>query len=101
MTNCQCNVDSCASNQNGCCCRPSIYVSGAGAQNSTATCCGSYVPKSNEFSNSVQYSSPNQSLNIGCNATNCTHNRSHKCSANSVCISCGSSGSECATFCSR
>lgn len=98
MTNCQCNVESCASNQHGCCCRPSIKVSGSGAQNSAATSCGSYVPKSNEFSNSVQYSSPNNSLDISCSATNCTYNESRKCSANEVNISCGCSGSECDTF---
>ncbi|WP_283675212.1 DUF1540 domain-containing protein [Butyricicoccus sp. Marseille-Q5471] len=98
MTNLQCSVNSCGSNKEGCCCRPSIKVAGQQAQACSDTCCHSYTPKSDAPSNSADFERPNLSLEIGCSACNCVHNDGHKCGADCVCVKNGSSGTECATF---
>lgn len=94
----QCNVNSCSSNSSGYCCRPSIHVSGETAHNSSDTSCRSFSERTNHISNDVQYNSPNQSLSISCDARRCTFNQNNNCNANSISVSYGFSGTECASF---
>ncbi len=105
MTKLECNVTTCASNANNCCCRPDIQVSGPCACGCEQTCCSSYVEKSRSAAeNACRYDQPNQELDICCDAKNCTYNADGKCAADCICVDCcGSqtntaSGTECATF---
>ena len=101
MTALQCNANSCANNNRGFCCRPVIKVKGTSAHVTAETRCGSYSERVDSLSNSTGYESPNQSLDIACDAKNCYFNSSKKCSADSICIDCRSSGTECSSFRSR
>lgn len=98
MTKLQCSVNSCSSFSNGYCCRPSIHVNGPTASASSQTCCQSFTDNKNQMTSGVQYNTPNQSLNISCDAHNCTYNQNNQCSASSVCISSNFSGTECTSF---
>lgn len=99
MASLQCSVNSCAyNNESGYCCRQSINVKGAGAQNSSSTSCDSFAEKTSSFSNSIQQSNPNYTLDIKCSAQNCTYNHAKCCEASDVHVNSCSSGTECSTF---
>ncbi|QAT42954.1 DUF1540 domain-containing protein [Aminipila luticellarii] len=95
----QCTVVPCSYNEKGCCCRPSIQVKGQTAHVSTDTACQSFAEKTqNQMISGVQYHSPNQSLSVDCDAHRCVYNKDQKCSAESVAINYGYSGTECSSF---
>lgn len=106
MTKLECRVITCANNADNACCRPDIEVAGACACASEQTCCSSYLEKTEgAFSNAVGYSSPNDSLEIGCEAHNCVYNADGACAADSIRVDGESarakSQTACATFQNR
>lgn len=99
MTKLSCYVVSCSTNKDGCCCRPKIIVNGDHAQTCTDTCCSSYTYESEAVVNAISFLEPNRSVEIDCDACDCLHNKSHRCTARSIeinCHNCG--GTECAAF---
>ncbi|QHI73417.1 DUF1540 domain-containing protein [Aminipila terrae] len=95
----QCKVNPCSYNSKGQCCRPSIHVNGETAHVSSDTACQSFAERTqNQMISGVQYDSPNHSLSIDCDAQRCIYNQNEKCSADSVCISYGYTGTECSSF---
>lgn len=99
MTTLQCNVNVCSSNSKGYCCRPSIHVKGETAHTSSDTGCGSFTERTqNQMTSGVRYDSPNQSLSVDCDAHRCVFNQNKNCTANSISINHGYTGTECASF---
>ncbi|WP_312092128.1 DUF1540 domain-containing protein [Aminipila sp.] len=98
MPKLQCNVNSCSSNSSGYCCRPNIHVDGEAALTSSDTRCQSFTEKRNQMTSSTRYDSPNESLRVTCDARECIHNQSKKCSANSIDIRGDHSDTKCASF---
>lgn len=99
MTNLKCSVYSCAHHKGDCCCKPNIKIEGSHACSCGETCCDSYTPRSDE--NSVGYSTPNDSLEIACSATECVYNEKSKCHANNVSINTMGGTAGCSTFTKR
>ncbi|MGL4773521.1 MAG: DUF1540 domain-containing protein [Clostridium sp.] len=103
MPSLSCTASSCMHNSSNCCCNSSIQVGGAQADKSKATCCESFAESDGSFTNSAQ--TPNQSLQISCEAQNCIHNSSCQCAADSVDISgasaCTSQETKCSSFSCR
>lgn len=100
MNKLSCSVTDCASNKQGGCCRPAIQVEGAAANCSKETMCGSYQPKGGA-DNACYCNAVNDRVDIGCSAAVCQYNKQHKCTSDSVCISCNAAGcdhTECQTF---
>lgn len=98
MTKLQCNVNSCSSYNKGYCCRPCIHVNGATAHMCSETNCQSYSENTNQMTSGCQYNNPNQILDISCDANQCLYNHNHKCTADSISINSGCSGTECSSF---
>ena len=98
MNHLGCNVTTCASNDNSCCCRPSIQVAGDSARASVETCCDSFAPCNTGASNDCGCHTPNPSLEIDCGACHCKYNKNHKCTSTNVQIEAGTDGTECKTF---
>ena len=102
MTNLQCDVMSCADNAHGCCCLPSIKVSGDHACDCGDTCCSSFQTKSSGMQNSVRHDSPNDCCEIACSACTCTYNESGACAADQVKVegndACQCYQTKCSTF---
>lgn len=102
MTQLKCDVIHCVSNRDNCCCRPDIQIGGADATEQQQTCCDSFQCTHDSASNVTDYSHVNTSMPVHCEATNCVHNHSCECTANSIHVS-GQSAEEtdqtsCATF---
>ena len=74
MTQLKCNVATCASNADNCCCRPDIMVEGPEACCCSETCCGSFQEKDKAVGNALRHDVPNQSLSVKCSAYNCVYN---------------------------
>lgn len=100
MTTLQCNVNSCANNNcKGYCCRPSIHVVGETAHTSSDTSCRSFVERTqNQMTSGVQYDSANEALKVDCDAHRCVFNENKNCTASSISINHGYTGTECASF---
>ncbi|WP_343009070.1 DUF1540 domain-containing protein [Clostridium celatum] len=103
MTNLICNVHNCTHNSSNMCCKDGIQVGGKSAVSSVNTCCESFEEKTGAFTNSIE--SPKFSLNITCEAENCTYNKCKMCEAEDISIEGGAAtsqtGTECASFVSR
>lgn len=82
MTNLTCNVSTCTHNASNLCCKEGIQVEGQKAFTSSATCCDSFEERSGAFTNS--YQNPHSSLDISCDANNCTYNSVGKCAAEAI-----------------
>lgn len=103
MTNLQCDVTNCGNNKRFYCCRPDIQVSGPDANAKNQTHCANFVDakEGGSASNAVDHSEPNESLDIHCEACNCTYNENHACKARHVDISTTSvNGGQVKTLCS-
>lgn len=101
MTKLKCSVQNCLHNSEECCCKSAIIVDGSNAEKKDNTCCGSFDEKRGDsFRNS--YESPNTSLRVECEATNCVYNKDRLCSADKIDISgiraSNAEATECATF---
>ena len=105
MTDLQCDVTNCGNNKHFYCCRPDIMVSGPDASAKSQTYCSNFldVQEVDEASDSVDHSEPNESLDIHCEARNCTYNDDRACKARHVDISTtavnnGQLKTQCSTF---
>ena len=98
MTNLYCSVDSCASNQDGCCCLSHIQVGGRRAHSCADTCCDSYTERGPKFTNSVGRDQPAVATEIACEACNCDYNKNEACCAREINVKDCMCGTECATF---
>lgn len=103
MTNLICSVNTCSNNENNLCCRESIRVGGKDTIIANFTSCESYRRKSGELTNSAH--TPNNSLNITCEAENCVYNNCKMCEAEMVNVAglnaLSDIQTECATFISK
>lgn len=85
MTDLSCSVSGCANNRDSKCCLNGIVVSGPNATGSDQTYCANFRDCSQEAQDSTaEAASPNPSLNIRCEAENCTYNQNRLCSADHV-----------------
>ena len=84
MAKLSCSVNNCCHNSSNYCCNNEIKVGGKKANSPSSTCCESFQEMTEAFTNNVQ--TPNPSLNVKCEATNCIHNSDCSCSANSISI---------------
>lgn len=97
----ECNVKSCLHNEDNCCCKGKILVEGERAAAPCNTCCASFDERTGDtFKN--RYETPDMTLAVSCEATNCIYNKKKKCSAEHITIS-GNRASvadetECASF---
>lgn len=102
MTNLQCSVKSCTSNENHCCCLDSIKVDGLNATNSSETCCKSYHERGSFVSNFIPVGAPEPATEVSCDVANCNYNRAKMCTKSDIEIdSMGTSPrgmSECSSF---
>ena len=99
-----CTVSNCTFNKSECCCKGDILVGGVHADSDEDTCCESFRERGfDSFQSSTAH--PAKTINIDCEAINCTYNSSYRCSADHVDI-CGTnahspSGTICSTFAER
>lgn len=100
MTNLTCNVDNCIHNNSACCCKEGITIGGAEAVSSSATCCDNFEEKYGAFTNN--HESPHASLNIQCEACNCSYNENRLCVAETIHVAgmsaCSTRETECNSF---
>lgn len=107
MTDLHCDVTSCANNKSRLCCRPDIMVGGPRAVAGSQTYCANFTDHaSGAPSDAVDSNSPNPSLDIHCEAEQCTYNQDRACSADRISIrttkvNSGQVKTECSTFESR
>ena len=98
MTNLYCSVQSCASNQDGCCRLSHIQVGGGDAHCRADTCCDSYTARSAKPTNSVERGQAAIATEISCSAHNCGYNRNQACYATEINVCNCQRGTECASF---
>lgn len=102
MTQLKCNVATCASNKDNCCCRPAIKVQGRSAHECCDTRCESFTNKNHECSNSTHFCECNTSLEVKCTAEKCVYNERGTCQAQDITIDGNGaqimSETECASF---
>lgn len=101
MTKLECSVANCLHNSDNHCCKHSIIVDGHDAKEKDQTCCGSFdVNQEGAFKN--VFKSPENSLEVDCEAVQCVYNKNHHCAADHIGIAGdGAKKSEqtlCATF---
>ena len=101
MTRLDCNVTTCLHNADNCCCKNAIIVEGQDANKRCDTCCGSYDEnKDGSFRN--MFKTPENRLEVVCEAVNCIYNEDRRCSAEHIDISgknaSASRETECASF---
>lgn len=105
MTKLKCDVTSCASNAENCCCRPDIHVGGHSACDCRETCCDSFQEKAEAATNVVRHDFPDEVVDICCDACNCEYNDDGTCKADCVCVGGRQAHdkhqTECDTFCCR
>lgn len=105
MTQLKCSADTCVNNCSGLCALNGIQVDGSTACCCSETSCGSFSPKTDAFTNSVNNMDVKPETRIQCHARECVYNKDMRCSADSIRISghgadrCGDT--ECATFKAR
>ena len=101
MTRLDCNVTNCLHNAENCCCKAAIIVEGEQAKDTCDTCCGSFDENKDGAYRNL-FKTPENRLEVDCEAVNCKHNEDHRCTAGHVGIT-GDGASEaeqteCATF---
>ncbi len=97
-----CSVSNCAHNAGSYCSLNHIDVEGAAANCAGETCCQNFV----EATGATNYTaSATPTLDIACDATNCSHNCNCHCQADTVDMSgmgaTNCSGTNCSSFCAR
>lgn len=98
----RCDVVNCMHNAERCCCKGSILVEGDNADNSVDTFCASFYEKDEDSYRNV-YETPDYSLQVDCEATNCIYNEDCECHAEQIGICgggscCCSEDTVCSTF---
>ncbi|MCH4239321.1 MAG: DUF1540 domain-containing protein [Oscillospiraceae bacterium] len=97
MTKLGCSISNCINNSENSCCRPDIEVGGKAACDCDQTCCSDFQKRSSgSAENSCGCSTPNQRLQIHCQADNCTYNESGCCNAENIEVG-GCSDASCKT----
>ncbi len=101
MTKLECSVKNCLHNEDNRCCKQAIIVDGSGAKEPCQTCCGSFDQnKDGTFHN--LFKTPENRLEIDCEAVNCVYNENRRCAADRIGIAgdgaSDASHTECATF---
>lgn len=101
MTRLECTVTNCLHNAENRCCKQAIVVDGSEAQDNYETCCGSF-DQNLEGSYRNLFKTPENRLEIDCEAINCVYNSDRRCGAERIGIV-GDGASEpghteCATF---
>lgn len=104
MTRLKCSVKTCVHNSDQCCCKGAITVDGYQASAAEDTCCASFDEnKGGMFTN--LFKTPEDRLEVSCDARNCTYNDSCRCSAQAIDIcgdgACQCSETKCRTFKAR
>lgn len=101
MTKLECNVTSCLHNADNHCCRRAIVIDGQEAREKEQTCCGSFDENRDSSFRNV-FKTPENSVEISCEAVNCIYNENHRCEAKGIgVIGDGANRAEdtlCATF---
>lgn len=99
MTRLDCNVTGCVHNAENCCCKGSIVVDGRTAKEKCETCCGSFDEnKGGMFRN--LFKTPENRLEVECEAINCIYNDNRRCSAEHIGITGGDASEAVQTECS-
>lgn len=95
-----CSASSCAHNNCGSCYASNVQVSGASAVTTAQTNCSSYENKGDSsFTNCAGGCTCAKTSSITCGASNCAHNSSGCCKAESVQIN--MNNATCETFCCK
>ena len=104
MTKLECSVTNCLHNAENRCCKQAIIVDGSEARKNGETCCGSF-DQSSDGSYKNLFKSPENRLEIDCEAVNCVYNRERRCEADRIGIvgdgASEAGQTECATFLMR
>lgn len=102
MPKLSCSVHNCSNHAEGCCSLGKIDVSGAHADHSSETCCSNFQE---QIGATNAMNTPNETLSVGCNATDCMHNSNQVCGAESISVAgAGATNSvdtQCSSFCAR
>lgn len=97
MPRLNCSVSNCSHNCDDACCLNQIGVAADHASSPEGTCCSNFIEQTGA-TNSME--SPNASLEVGCSATNCTHNDGCRCCADSIDIAGQGASNSVDTLCS-
>jgi len=93
MSNLHCSVSDCANNSQDFCCRPDIEVVGKCACGCEQTSCSDFQKRQGASNSMGGTYVPNESLDIHCEAENCSYNNKGYCDASNVQMtSCSSHG---------
>ncbi len=101
MTKLDCNVVSCAHNENECCRLREINIEGATAVKAEGTSCGDFRVKGTDYARS-DAACGCKDTEVSCKAEECKYNDHKRCSARHIGIAggyaCECSQTECASF---
>ncbi|MBE6022207.1 MAG: DUF1540 domain-containing protein [Cellulosilyticum sp.] len=88
MPSISCNVVSCSYNQDKSCNARVIQVGGKGAQESSQTCCGTFLDSAN-YSNLAQYTDNRETVEaILCRVDTCVYYRDDHCKLDHIQVGC-------------
>ena len=101
MTRLDCNVTNYLHNAENCCCKAAIIVEGEQAKDTCDTCCGSFDENKDGAYRNL-FKTPENRLEVDCEAVNCVYNEGRHCSADHIGIAGDgareASHTECASF---
>ena len=101
MTRLDCNVTNCLHNAENCCCKAAIIVEGEQAKETCDTCCGSFDENKDGAYHNL-FKTPENRLEVDCEAVKCVFNTNYKCYAEHVdikgCGACDCRETACANF---
>ncbi len=83
MTKLECSVTNCMHNADQRCCKQAIVVDGYEAMAKEDTCCGSFDENKDGFFQNV-FKTPENRLEIDCEAVNCIYNEKRHCRAEQI-----------------
>lgn len=83
MTKLECSVTNCLHNSDHRCCKQAIIVDGHEAREKDGTCCGSF-DENREGSFKNVFKTPENRLEIDCEAVQCVYNENRHCAAEHI-----------------